>query len=90
MLVLPSKLTYGEAAACAHMLARGIAGQTDSVTVVDASALFHFDSSALAVLLECRREAIALGRTFSVKGLPLRLRELATLYGVASLLPAAP
>ena len=30
-------------------------------TVVDASALAQFDSSALAVLLECRREASALG-----------------------------
>ena len=32
----------------------------------------------------------ALGRGFVVKGLSARLRELASLYGVAGLLPAAP
>ena len=90
MLVLPPKLTHDEAATCVYMLQRGLAGQTGSATVVDATALAHFDSSALAVLLECRRESAALGRGFAVKGLPPRLRELASLYGVAGLLPAAP
>ena len=90
MLVLPSKLTHDQAAACADALRRGLAGQGDGATVVDASALTQFDSSALAVLLECRREATGLGRSFSVKGLPPRLRELASLYGVAGLLHAAP
>jgi phospholipid transport system transporter-binding protein len=52
--------------------------------------LTQFDSSALAVLLECRRESSALGRGFAVKGLSPRLRELAALYGIAGLLPAAP
>jgi phospholipid transport system transporter-binding protein len=52
--------------------------------------LTRFDSSALAVLLECRREASALGRSFAVRGLSPRLRELASLYGVAGLLPTAP
>jgi phospholipid transport system transporter-binding protein len=41
----------------------------------------------LAVLLDCRREALANGKTFSVSRLPPKLRELATLYGVAELLP---
>ncbi|MDM0017952.1 STAS domain-containing protein [Variovorax saccharolyticus] len=90
MLVLPPKLTHDEAPACAYMLQQGLAGQTDTATVVDASALVQFDSSALAVLLECRRESSALGRGFAVKGLPTRLRELAALYGIAGLLPAAP
>jgi phospholipid transport system transporter-binding protein len=90
MLVLPSKLTHDDAPACMRMLQQGLAGQTDTSTVVDASALAQFDSSALAVLLECRRESSAIGRGFAVKGLPPRLRELAALYGVASLLPAAP
>ena len=90
MLVLPPKLTHDEAPACVLMLRQGLAGQAASSTVVDASALTQFDSSALAVLLECRRESSALGRGFAVKGLPARLRELASLYGVAGLLPAAP
>ena len=90
MLVLPPKLTHAEAPACLYMLQQGLAGKSDTSTVVDASALAHFDSSALSVLLECRRESSALGRGFAVKGLPPRLRELASLYGVAGLLPAAP
>ncbi|HYP82381.1 STAS domain-containing protein [Variovorax sp.] len=90
MLVLPAKLTHQEAAACVRMLQQGVNGQSGSSTVVDAGGLTQFDSSALAVLLECRREAVGLGRGFAVKGLPPRLRELATLYGVAALLPAAP
>jgi phospholipid transport system transporter-binding protein len=90
MLVLPPTLRHEEAPACMRMLQQGLAGQQGSVAVVDATALTRFDSSALAVLLECRREAGALGRSFAVKGLSPRLRELAALYGVAALLPAAP
>ena len=90
MLVLPARLTHDEAPACMRMLQEGLAGNSGSSTVVDASALEQFDSSAIAVLLECRREATALGRGFAVKGLPARLRELGSLYGVAALLPAAP
>ncbi|MET3443876.1 phospholipid transport system transporter-binding protein [Variovorax paradoxus] len=90
MLVLPTKLTHDDAPACMRMLQQGLKGQADTSTVVDASALAQFDSSALAVLLECRRESSALGRGFAVKGLSPRLRELAALYGIAGLLPAAP
>ena len=90
MLVLPSRLTHDDAPACLRMLQQGIAGQAGNSTVLDAAALTQFDSSALAVLLECRRETVALGQGFSVKQLPQRLRELAALYGVAALLPAAP
>lgn len=90
VLVLPARLTHDEAPSCMRMLQQGLAGQQGSSAVVDASALAQFDSSALAVLLECRREASAFGRGFAVKGLPQRLRELATLYGIAGLLPAAP
>jgi len=90
VLVLPPKLTHDDAPACMRMLQQGLAGQQGSAAVVDASALERFDSSALAVLLECRREASALGRSFAVKGLSPRLRELASLYGIAGLLPAAP
>ena len=90
MLVLPAQLTHDDAPACMRMLQAGLAGQTGSVAVIDATALTRFVSSALAVLLECRREASVLGRSFAVKGLSSRLRELAALYGVAGLLPAAP
>jgi phospholipid transport system transporter-binding protein len=91
MLVLPTRLLHDDAPGCLRMLQQGLAtANGPSSTVVDASALTQFDSSAIAVLLECRREASAGGRGFAVKGLSPRLRELATLYGVAGLLPAAP
>lgn len=58
--------------------------------VINASALSVFDSSALAVLLECRRQAMAAGQRFSVSGAPARLLQLATLYGVVELFPVTP
>jgi phospholipid transport system transporter-binding protein len=87
MLILPAELTHEHAAACCRMLAQGMRSPAEPAVVADAEALIRFDSSALAVLLECRREALSLGKTFSVSRLPGRLRELATLYGVAELLP---
>ena len=89
MLVLPAELTHAQAPACCRMLTQALRSEAATVVVADASALQQFDSSALAVLLECRREAMALGKSFSVSRLPARLRELANLYGVAELLPAS-
>lgn len=89
MLVLPAELTHAQAPACCRMLAQALRSETGREAVADASALLHFDSSALAVLLECRREALALGKSFAVTRLHPRLRALATLYGVAELLPDA-
>ncbi len=90
MLVLPAELTHEHAAASCRMLQQGLRTDPSPSVVADAASLTRFDSSALAVLLDCRREALALGKTFSVKALPPRLRVLAGLYGVAELLPAAP
>ena len=90
MLVLPAELTHEHAAACSRMLAQALRSQPESGVVADADSLAKFDSSALAVLLDCRREALAAGKSFSVSRMPARLRELATLYGVAQLLPTAP
>jgi len=56
---------------------------------VDASALTTFDTSALAVLLECRREALGENKSFAVKDLPQALVGMSKLYGVDGLLPAA-
>ena len=42
--------------------------------VVDASALLRFDSSALAVLLELRRESQAQGKDLRIRALPQQLR----------------
>jgi phospholipid transport system transporter-binding protein len=54
--------------------------------VINAQALQHFDSSALAVLLELRRAGARVGKTVVIEGLPDRLKDLATLYGIEGLL----
>lgn len=90
MIVLPADLTHDQAPACARMLAQAVRAEAVTAVVADASSLQKFDSSALAVLLECRREALLQRKSFAVKALPARLRDLAGLYGVADLLPAAP
>ena len=89
MLVLPAELTHEHAAACSRMLAQALRSEPGAQAIADASGLRDFDSSALAVLLECRREALAMGRTFAVANMPPRLRELAGVYGVSELLAAA-
>jgi len=89
MLVLPADLTRNQANACLQMLLQGLQSEPGLQVVVDATALARFDSAALAVLLECRREGLHLGKTVAIRAMPQRLRDLATLYGIAELLPAA-
>jgi phospholipid transport system transporter-binding protein len=89
MLVLPAELTLQQATACLAMLLQGLRAQTQSEVVVDASALVHFDSSAIAVLLACRRESLVAGKSFVVHGLSAKLLQLAGLYGVADLMVTA-
>ena len=86
MLTLPATLTYRQALD----VRQALSAQTNTLpaVVLDASALKQFDSSALAVLLACRRQAIATGKNFEVHGLPEKLTQLAGLYGVAELLCA--
>ena len=90
-LPLPEVLTHAQAPGCARALQAAVAQGRGSQArvVVQAGGLRQFDSSALAVLLDCRRAAVALGLAFAVEGLPPRLRQLAGLYGVAELLPPA-
>ena len=89
-LALPAELTHAQARACVQQLRQALERTSSaSPVVVDAGALTRFDSSALAVLLECRRHALAAGKTFAVRALPPALAGMATLYGVAELLPAA-
>ena len=88
MLVLPADLTRNEAAACLRMLVQGLRTESSPMVTVDASALNRFDSSALAVLLEFRRQGQAMGKTLAVSAMPERLRSLAVLYGIGELLPA--
>ena len=88
VLRLPPVLTHAQAQVCREQLAQAMAASPDRVLLLDASDLQHFDSSALAVLLACRRQAQALGRSLQLQGLTEPLRELAGLYGVLDWLQA--
>ena len=89
MLKLPAVLTHAGASEFFRTLTGELSSQLGEV-LVDASALRQFDSSALAILLECRRQALATRKTFAVQSAPERLLQLAGVYGVAALIFAAP
>jgi phospholipid transport system transporter-binding protein len=69
---------------------RAAAAQGEGALRVDASALATFDSAALALLVQARREARARGRAFELAAPPPGLRQLAQLYGVGELLCLKP
>ena len=53
---------------------------------IDFSGITNVDSSAVALLLEWRREALKRGKTLIFSNLPGNLLALAELYGVADLI----
>ena len=81
---LPAQLTHAQAATVAQQL--GSLARTQPSLRVDASALQHFDSSALAVLLTGLREASKQQNALIVSGLPDKALALARVYGVQDLL----
>jgi len=87
---LPATLTHREATATLASLAAAVSAPGAGDVRLDASALAQFDTSAIAVLLECRRLAQQAGRTLRIDGLPAPLIELARLYGVEALLADGP
>jgi phospholipid transport system transporter-binding protein len=86
MLLLPETLTLAEARDALRLLEVALKRESEPLLVIDASQLKRFDSSALAVLLECRRLADAWGKRFELRELPQQLGDLARLYGVDALL----
>lgn len=88
MLTLPATLTIAEARATLARLAQDAKAESGAELTLDTSALVRFDTSALAVLLECKRIAQARGKRFALLGAPERLVELARLYGLGPLLLA--
>jgi len=89
VLVLPQELTHAQANACLSQLTAGLKTQAGADVVLDASDLLRFDSAALAVLLEFKRQCLALSKGFSIYGMPKQLGDLAMLYGISELLPLA-
>ena len=84
---LPGTLTLPSARQTTEALAQAISVQPAGTTFgVDASDLAELDTSALAVLLQARRAAQARGLHWQLEGAPPKLRQLAGLYGVETLL----
>jgi len=81
---LPERVTMGEARATLARLQPLLAATAQPV--IDASALRELDSAAVALLLECRRQAATRGLSLRVTGAPPKLSQLAQLYGVQDLL----
>jgi phospholipid transport system transporter-binding protein len=90
LLILPPDLRHNNAATYLAKLLTQIRNSPDAEVEIQAGQLTDFDSSALAVLLGCRREAESLSKTLKFKQLPAKLRELALLYGVSELLVESP
>jgi phospholipid transport system transporter-binding protein len=87
MLLLPATLTSREARVTLRMLQQALEREgSEGPVVVDAGSLQQLDSAAVAVLLEIQRLAVAWGRSFSLRGVPVKLAALAKLYGVDVLL----
>ena len=57
---------------------------------IDFANITHVDSSAVALLLEWRREARRLGKALEFVNLPANLLALAELYGVVELIQPSP
>lgn len=87
-LALPATLNQAQAQSVADGLVTSLLAHLaqGGDAVLDASALTQFDSSALAVVLACRRAVLAQGKTLRVTGLPERAQALAKVYGVSELL----
>jgi len=89
-LLLPSSITLPQAGQVLEQLRAAMRAQAQGPLLVDASALQALDSSALAVLLQCRREARASSRDLQISGAPDKLLKLMQLYGVSEILPQRP
>ena len=83
-LTLPSTLTLPQARAELVRLQQGVSSHQGEI-VIEASGLVQLDSSAIAVLLQCRRDAQTRGQTLRLQDPPIKLLELMKLYGVAEL-----
>ena len=86
-LALPARLDATNAGTVTQaLMARLREGGQGQQAQVDASALQSFDSSALATLLALQRLAMEKGSRLELRAAPVRLVELARLYGMQDLL----
>jgi phospholipid transport system transporter-binding protein len=87
-IALPARITMNDARATLAQLQPLL--QAADAPVIDASALVDLDTAAIALLLDCQRQAQSRGKQLQVVGAPAKLGQLAALYGVADLLALQP
>lgn len=87
-VALPAVLVQDTAQVIANQLTEVLSASTPEggVAVLDASALTQFDSSALAVILACRRAVQARGAHLEIKGMTGRAQALGRVYGLSDVL----
>ena len=97
MLKLPTRIRLDEAPlvwaqleASLRAEALQVGNAAGSLVQLNAGELGEFDSSALTLLLSAARLCGAQGLQLQVREAPLKLRELARVYGVDELLWPAP
>jgi phospholipid transport system transporter-binding protein len=83
-IALPARITMNDARATLAQLQAQL--QAADAPVIDAAALVDLDTAAIAVLLDCQRQAQAGGKQLQLVGAPAKLGQLARLYGVEGLL----
>lgn len=88
-LPIPERLTVESASSALVNLRTSLSSASSSVVSLDASGMKDFDTSAVAVLLELRREMLAHGKDIQIRNWPDRLTALVRLYGVDELLVAS-
>jgi phospholipid transport system transporter-binding protein len=86
MTALPPSVTLKDAQAILESLRQSFAADGGDVWRIDAAPVTQLDTSALAVLLECSRMAVAGKRKMQIVNPPPRMSDLAHLYGVDGLL----
>lgn len=76
-------------ATAAELREAGESALLAGASIVDLADVAEADSSAVAVLLAWTRIAGERGQSLAIVGVPQSVRSLASLYGVADLLPLA-
>jgi phospholipid transport system transporter-binding protein len=84
---IPAELTHHNAQDCVQQYLMVMKAQTGPVTIIDATGLQRFDSSALSVLLMVARNMKDWNGELHITGLPQRAKTLASVYGISDLLP---
>jgi phospholipid transport system transporter-binding protein len=81
-LSLPAALTHAQATQQLAQWESLLATLGAEPVTVDCAALQHFDSAALALVLELARRARARGGSLQLRAVPQRLHDLAAVYGL--------